>query len=159
MHELLVMPVNGVSPQDELDADYAGNVVALTVSDIEARISNRNCRVYVVYVEGRQVGWGILKHINRLDEIRVVVADAWQYTSIITDKTLPPMDRLAVVNTLLLLAARDLDAATYIWGDIKASGNLTNYFMGIRPGVPIEQFGVNCIRYYQAAGEIVVRLG
>jgi hypothetical protein len=164
MRTLLTTQVGGVSPLDELRAEW-GDVPDIDLATIEKRIQRGDWWANVCYDNGTLRGWTYLTHSDGLRDIGIHAPDAWAGAFVITDKRLDLLGRLAVVGAITVFAAREIDPGDYIWCDVKTPGQLDNLYAGRTrfyagsPFVAVEAYGQACHRYYDTAAEILRKSG
>ena len=159
MRSMLVTKVAGVSPLDELVADWGASVESMTAADLLTGIQSGQYQVAVALDAGAGRGWNVFWHHDDLTRLGVPdVPDAWQSLYTITDKHLPADDRLAVFAGFMAWGANLVAPTTYVYGQVVAGRRLDTYLSTRFASVPSTVNGVAVNVYYATAGDVKVRV-
>lgn len=160
---LLVTPVAGQSPFQELVADF-GSMWDMQAADI-VRLAASGDAIVIGAFDGGLDGFDVLLRSDGLTLFGVPgVTSAWESLVTVTDKSLTAAQRLLLFRGLLRFAA-GLPAdpqGTFVWGDVKVGGRLDTALAGIFPaitqaldGSPLMKGTAAVHRYYASAADVL----
>lgn len=160
MRALLVTKVGGVSPYEEMVADF-GEAALYSAADLLALVQSGDMQVAVAYDGTTLRGFNLFVHAtDGLGALGVPdVLDAWQSTYTVTDKTLTVAERVAVAGAMYRSACAAVAPDVYIYGLVKTPGRLDTLLSDRGfASVPADINGVACNCYYGTAGDGLVKL-
>lgn len=157
MRSLLITPVNGTSPYDEIMQDWGPEASSLTVADFRTMLEN-GMRVLVSEDDATKAmaGWNCFLPGNRLPQLGIAYSGpAWESFYTVTDKSLVALERLRVFWSMLKFGAAHVDPSVYIYGSVIPTRRLDQALSGVFQSVPDNRGGVACVTYYAPEADIL----